>query len=243
MRPQPCFKHVRAALLRDEADTTAPQTETIFGWMAQQVVARGLDGKRPLVLLMDGQESLWNAGMAYLPEEDFEVIEILDLLHAVSYVWRTAHLFYPSGSDQAAHLVRKQLLRILSGQVHNAILSLRRMAKRRRLSNKRAEELEGICGYLRSNAHRMAYDEYLAAGYPIASGVIEGACRCVVNDRMDRSGMRWVPQGAHAMLTLRSIHLSSLWNRFIQFRIARESARLYPRSAANDDDLTLPCAA
>lgn len=242
-RPRPCFKHVRAALLRDEADTTAPQIDTIFGWMAQQVVARGRHGERPLVLLMDGQESLWNAGLVYLPEEDFQVIEILDLLHAISYVWKAAHLFHPSGSDQAFNLVRKQVMRILSGQVQNVILSLRRMAKRRKLSKKRAEELERTCGYLRSNAHRMAYDKYLAVGYPISSGVIEGACRCVVNDRMERSGMRWVLDGAHAMLSLRSIHLSGLWNDFIHFRIAHESARLYPHSVANDDDFHLPCAA
>jgi hypothetical protein len=242
-RPRPCFKHVRAALFRDEADTTAPQIDTIFGWMAQEVVVRGMDGQRPLVLLMDGQESLWNAGLVYLPEEGFEVIEILDLLHAISYVWKAAHLFHPSGSDQAFNLVRKQVMRILSGQVQNAILSLRRMAKRRKLSKKRAQELERICGYLRSNAHRMAYDRCLAAGYPIASGIIEDACRCVVNDRMERSGMRWVPEGAHAMLSLRSVHLSGLWDDFIQFRIAHEKARLYPDYAANDDDFHLPCAA
>jgi hypothetical protein len=90
-------------------------------------------------------------------------------------------------------------MRILCAQVQNVVPSLRRMAKRRELSKQRAGELERICGYLRCNAHRMAYDEYLAAGYPISSGVIEGACRRVVNDRMQRSGMRWILEGAHAM--------------------------------------------
>ena len=137
-RPRPCFKRVRAALLRDEADSTAPQVDAIFGWMAQEVVARARDGQRPLILLMDGQESLWQAALVYLPEENFQVIEILDLLHAISYVWKAAHLFHPPGSDQAFNLVRKQLMRILCGQVQNVILSLRRMAKRRELSKQRA---------------------------------------------------------------------------------------------------------
>jgi len=61
----------------------------------------------------------------------------------------------------------------------------------------------------------MAYDVYLQLGFPIASGVIEGACRCVVKDRMERSGMRWVLSGARAMLSLRCISLSRLWDEYM----------------------------
>ena len=192
---------------------------------------------------MDGQESLWNAGLEYLPEQRFEVTEILDLLHAVSYVWRAAHLFHPSGSDSAFKFVKKQIQRILAGEVKKVIRSLRNMADCRGLSGTNREELERICGYLRNNTERMAYDQYLALGYPIASGVIEGACRTVVNDRMERSGMRWVLDGAHAMLGLRSISLSGLWDDFIDFHIDQESKRLYSNFAANDDNTRLPLVA
>ena len=106
-RPKPCFKHVRAALMRDEADHTAPQVETIFGWMAQEVVERTATRDRPLILLMDGQGSFWRAGMEYLPEQQFEVTEILDLLHAISYIWKAVHLFHPTGSDEALLTVSK----------------------------------------------------------------------------------------------------------------------------------------
>jgi len=240
-RPEPCFKRVRAALLRDEAESTQPQLQAIFGWMAQEVTLRNPSGQKPLVLVMDGQESLWNAGCAYLPEDRFEVIEVLDLLHASSYVWQAASLFYPSGSPESLPWVKQQLGLLLEGKVNTVIEALRRQGTD--LSAQRQQALEGICGYFESHAHRMAYAEYLAAGYPIASGVIEGACRCVVNDRMQRSGMRWVLQGAHAMLGLRSISLSGLWEEFMAFRIAQESARLYPHRAANDADMDFPCAA
>ena len=242
-RPKPCFKRVRAALMRDEADTTAPQVETIFAWMAQEVINRAITAPRPLILLMDGQESLWNAGLEHLPEKRFEVTEILDLLHAVSYLWRAAHLFHRSGSRQALKLVKKQMQRILAGEVKKVIRSLRTMADRRGLSDTNREQFERICGYLRNNTERMAYDQYLALGYPIASGVIEGACRTVVNDRMERSGMRWVIDGAHAMLGLRSISLSGLWDDFINFHIDQESKRLYSNCAANDDNIQLPLVA
>ena len=73
----------------------------------------------------------------------------------------------------------------------------------------------------------MCYDQYLAAGYPIASGVIEGACRHFVKDRIERAGMQWTLQGAQAMLDIRNVALNDDWREFNQFRIQRETERLY----------------
>ena len=64
--------------------------------------------------------------------------------------------------------------------------------------------------------------------YPIASGVIEGACRHVVKDRLERTGMSWVRQGAQSMLKLRCLHLTGQWDTFVEFRVERETQRLYP---------------
>ena len=126
-------------------------------------------------------------------------------------------------------------MRILKGEVAMVIRGLRWKGTHENLSDKRREKWEGICRYLENNTHRMAYHEYLAAGYPIASGVIEGAGRHVVKDRMERSGMRWILEGAHAMLGLRCIHLSGDWDQFLRLRIQRECERLYPGQSANDD--------
>ena len=89
----------------------------------------------------------------------------------------------------------------------------------------------------------MNYQDFLAAGYPIASGVIEGACRTVIKDRTERAGMRWVFEGADAMMGLRSIHLSELWDEFHEYRIGKELGRLYPQAAANDDLGPMPLVA
>jgi len=242
-RPEPCFKYVRASLQRDEADSTEPQTQEIFGWMAQQAAQRNPGGTKPMVLLMDGQQSLWDAGLQYLPQDTEAVTDILDLLHATGYLWKAAHLFHPKGSEAARRFAKDQIRRILHGEVNAVIHALRWQGTHHKLQGKRLETLEGICGYLRNNAHRMAYDVYLAHGFPIASGVIEGACRCVVKDRMERSGMRWVMSGARAMLKMRCIYLSGLWEEFIEFRIQHESQRLYPGYAANDPILNPPLAA
>lgn len=242
-RPAPCHKHVNAALLRNEQGKTDPQSANIFSWMANEVRQRDPENHKPLVMIMDGQHSLWNTGQEYFPQGEFEVVEILDLIHVSSYIWAAARLLFDKKKDKAEQYAKKQMERILNNGINDVIKSLKNKGKYDKLNGKSVSELEKICGYLSNHAHRMAYKDYLAQGYPIASGVIEGACRNVVKDRMEHSGMRWAMQGAHAMLSLRSVHLSGLWDEFIQFRIGRETKRLYPHEAANDDSMSLAVAA
>ncbi len=231
-RPSPLFKHVRGALLRDDQETMQPSYDEIFGWLAQEIEKRNPEGEKPMPVIMDGQESLWAALPKYFP--GINLIEILDIIHVTSYVWEATHLFYEKGSQKAFGFAKQRILRILKGEVDKVVRGLRWMGTHEKLSKKKQESLERICGYFEKNSHRMAYDEYLAAGYPVASGVIEGACRNVVVDRMERSGMRWVLDGANSMLYTRCIYLSGLWDEFIRFRINKECERLYPGYSAND---------
>lgn len=232
-RPKPVAKYVRASLLRDASGTMMPSYDEIFDWQAEELKLRNPDETKPVLFLMDGQDSLWQALPKYFP--DTTIISILDIIHATSYVWDAAHLFYPKSSSEAIDFAKSRIRRILNGDIEGVIRGLRWKGTYDGLSTNKTEKLEKICGYFENNCHRMAYDEYLAAGYPIASGVIEGACRNIVVDRMERSGMRWVMGGAHAMLELRCIKLSGLWDEFNAFRIKQECERLYPGHAANDE--------
>jgi hypothetical protein len=94
---------------------------------------------------------------------------------------------------------------VLHGKIEAVTRALRRLDARRGLKGVKKQALGRILGYLRKNRQRMRYDEYLRAGYPIASGVIEGACRHLVKDRMERAGMHWTLEGAQAMLDLRAV--------------------------------------
>ena len=145
-RPRPCFKSVRAALQRDDMDSTEPQVRTIFGWLAEQATQRNADANKEVVLLMDGQDSLWRAGWAYLPEAHTEVTEVLDLLHALGYLWEAAHLFHPKDSDAARDFVKAQARRILHGEIAAVLQSLRWLGTRHKLKGKRRETLERVCG-------------------------------------------------------------------------------------------------
>ena len=161
-------------------------------------------------------------------QADVPMIDILDLLHVTPRLWDAATLFHAKGSRAAENFVRERVTRILHGDVIGVVRGLRRMGTTERPAWRQTTRLRKICGYLEKNRDRMRYDEYLACGYPIASGVIEGACRNVVKDRLERTGMNWTIPGAEAMLELRCIHLTEQWDAFIEFRIAKETQRLYP---------------
>jgi hypothetical protein len=134
----------------------------------------------------------------------------------------------PEPTAEASAFARERLLRVLRGEVKSVGTGLRRLATVRGLTGAKRKRLRVICRYLKANAQRMRYDEYLEKGYPIASGVIEGACRHCVKDRMERSGMRWCKAGAQALPDVRSEYLNGDWEGFLMFRIDRETQRLYP---------------
>lgn len=219
-------KRVWSSLTYEQGDVCVDAETEVFTWMASQVDARRRPGQ-PVIGLMDGQRSLWASCATHLPSDS--LVEILDLLHAVEYLWKAAYLFHAERSKEASNFVRDRILRLLRGEVGYVIGGLRQMGTKRKLPAKRRAALERICNYLDRNRHRMRYDEYLAAGYPIASGVIEGACRHLVKDRMERSGMRWTIDGAQAMLDLRSTAINGQWAAFCANRIQAETTRLHPQ--------------
>jgi len=232
-RPHPQHKRVRAMLNHTDANGDEVQgAASIFGWLAEEVAARtpvdeaGVATK-PIVSIMDGQHSLWDTRDVF--QSEVLMVDILDLLHVTPRLWSAANLFHAAGSDVATQFVRARVTRILRGEVAAVIAGLRRMATTHNLRGKQLDKLETIVNYLSKNQDKMKYDEYLSAGYPIASGVIEGACRHVVKDRLERTGMTWTIEGAQSMLSLRCIHLAGQWDEFTQFRINKTTERLHPQ--------------
>ena len=235
-RPEPCGKHYRGYFTYTEpGEEPIPSAYRTWTWLAQEVAARHQDGQ-PVIRLMDGQPSLWNAAAACLDEfveslqETKLVIDILDIIHAAIYVWRAAKVFHTHKEHQEA-FAHERLLRILRGEVSGVVKGLRRMATEHELRGAQRKEIATVCNYFENNAHRMRYDEYLKAGYPIASGVIEGACRHIIKDRMEQGGMRWRLVGAEAMLNVRAVNASSEWENFGSWRQLEEAKRVHPHRA------------
>jgi hypothetical protein len=175
-------------------------------------------------VVADGEKSLWNFADDLFPGW----IQVLDIIHVRDKLWLAAHLHYKKESTDAKEYVRERLVALLTGQVDDIIDDFRIALGDGSLSTSKAEILRRkVLGYFVNNRDRMQYDKYLAMGLPIGSGLIEGTCKNLINDRMERSGMRWSPDGAEAMMRLRGLFLTDLWESFWTFRTQREKKLLY----------------
>jgi hypothetical protein len=217
-RPRPQNKRVRAEVLVGKV--------ALFLWLADEVIRRNPQGSKPVIFLSDGERALHDRQSEYLPEN---TVCILDLFPVMERLWKVAWcLFEEKTQKREAHQwVEERLKRLLEGKVDAVIRGMRYQATQRGLKGQKRKPVQDAAEYLERNRDRMKYDEYLASGYPIGSGVVEGACRHLVKDRMERTGMRWLPSGAQAMLDLRATYLNGEWDAFWSFHVLQEDQRLY----------------
>jgi hypothetical protein len=210
-----------------EGDEVQNGKETLFALLSDDVVRRNRAQGRPLVCLLDGERALWDKRQEFFPHS----IGVLDLYHVMEKLWLAAHAWHAEGSDAAETFVTARLQLLLEGKVTQVIAGLRRRLQTHVLSNEKRRAVQNVIRYFKNNRAHMRYDEYMAAGFPIGSGVVEGACRHVVKDRMEQSGMRWTVPGAQALLDTRSVYLNGDWGEFMSYRIETEQAQLYGQMA------------
>jgi len=197
--------------------------EVVFRELAEEVARRDPEGVKTKIALTDGEHALKRQMVKQLPG----AILILDLIHALGYVRTAAKLLHPKDIPGADQWARKQTLQILKGKVSEVVRGLRQSVTKRDLEGDLQKQLLGISNYLYGNRRQMRYDQYLANGYPIATGVIEGGCKNLINDRMERSGMNWGAKTAEAMVKLRAVYLSGDFAAYWAFHIAAEQARIH----------------
>jgi hypothetical protein len=227
-RPRPQHKHVWAEMTRVVAGETVHAKEALFARLEGELAARNSGHDRPVVCLLDGERALWDMQREHFPG----AVGILDLFHVLERLWAVAHCFHKEGSDGAKRFVEQRLRDLLQGRVGYVIAGLRRRLTRGKLGGPKRTVVKSAVEYLSNNRAHMRYDEYLAAGYPIGSGVAEGACRHLVKDRMEQTGMRWTVEGAQAMLHVRALYLNGQWEEFLEYRVEQEQTRLYGSVAA-----------
>lgn len=226
-RPRPCHKHVWAEMTQVVEGEAHNGRVALFAHLAGQRRRRDPAGAKPTVCLFDGERALWAEWL----EEFSDTVGILDLFHVLERLWDAAYCFHPEKSPQAEAFVTARLRMLLEGNVGGVIRGLRQMKTKHGLRGPKAKTLTQAANYLDNNRDFMRYDAYLAAGYPIGSGVAEGACRHLVKDRLEQTGMRWRVAGAQAMLHVRATYLNGDWGAFWEHRIAQEQQRLYGAKA------------
>lgn len=210
-----------------------PQNKLTWGSLtdgSEKTVARlkkAVDQRLPrgneLVCLLDGERSLWALVCAYFPAAFF----VLDIFHVLEHLGKAALCFHDEGSLQARQFVTERLRMLLQGKAGRMIGGLKQMLAKQELSGPKKHSLEQVIGYLERNRKHMRYEICLAKGYPIGSGVIEGACRNLINDRLELTGMSWTIQGAESVMRLRDVHINKDWDEFWKYRRQSERRRLY----------------
>jgi hypothetical protein len=192
------------AQLFDEAERRDPQRQK--RWLA----------------LVDGDRKLERAIQAEAKRRGVEVMLVLDFIHALEYLWRAGHALHEEGTPELEAYVLDRLELLLQGKASDIAAGMRRSATKRGLTKAQRKPIDTAAKYLLKRKAMMPYGELLALGAPIASGVIEGTCRSLVNDRLDLTGARWSTDGAEAILRLRAVRRSGDWDEFWRFHTQAE---------------------
>lgn len=216
-RPRPRDKRVWASL----AKTPAAVIRDAF----EQARRRDPSMKRTWVVLVDGNRDQLKAVKKAARKLGVAITILVDLIHVLEYLWKAAYAFHGDGSKDAEQWVQQRLMWLLQGEAAKVSDNLRRNAREAKLEGAALKPVTKCLRYLRGVRDYIAYDRALAAGLPIATGVIEGACRYLVKDRMERTGARWSLVGAEAVLRLRALRASGDFDDYWAFHLEREHER------------------
>jgi hypothetical protein len=213
-RPVPRHKHLWATLEGKDAALTH---------LAARVTQREGPHLAHKIALTDGCAALQTRIRERFP--DFTLI--LDFIHANEYLWQVANSLWGEQHPHRLLWVADHTLLMLAGRTAELIATLTTLSQSPERTAFQREVIVRTADYFQRNLPSMQYHLYLANGWPIASGVIEGACRHLVKDRMELSGMRWTQEGAEQLLHLRSVAENGDWETYHRFRRWQRHTRLY----------------
>jgi hypothetical protein len=184
------------------------EAEAVIDDLFDEAVRRDPTQQRPWVVLVDGEPHQLARVHAAARRHQVSVTIVMDFIHVLEYLWEAARGLAAGHAEAAEEWVQARALKVLQGQARTVAAGMRRSATMRKLSPKQRAGVDTCADYLLHRYVYLRYDRFLAQGFPIATGVIEGACRHLIKDRMDLTGARWRLQRAEAVLTLRSLRSS-----------------------------------
>ena len=190
-----------------------------------EALQRDPEQKRQWIVLVDGHPHQMKQVNRVAKKHNVTVTIILDFIHVLEYLWKAAWCLFDKGDELVEGWVEYKALEILRGKASQVAKGLGICATKRRLVNR--ENIDKCRRYLLKNKKQLEYGIALECGYPIASGVIEGACRHLINDRLDITGARWSLDGAEAILRLRSVKSSGDLQDYWNFHKQQAKQRLY----------------
>jgi hypothetical protein len=190
--------------------------------------ARDPGHQRTWVVLVDGAEHQLDLIRAEAARRAVPVHIVIDLIHLMEYVWGAAWSLHEAGDPAAGDWVAVKALAVLAGDSERISQEIAAEADAAGLAGSRRNGAAACVRYLDGKREYLRYDQALQAGWPIATGVIEGACRHIIGDRLSIGGARWGLDGAEAVLTLRAVISNGDFREYWAFHLTREHQRLYP---------------
>jgi len=164
---------------------------------------------RQRVFLVDGNKQQITAIEAQAKDRGLKVPVLIDYIHVSGYLGKAAAALHPGDPVAAGQWADGQLLRVLHGRAKAVAATLASVAAKTRADPRTRHldltDMDRAVTYLTNNHAHMKYDKALAEGWPIATGMIEGACRFVIEDRFGITGARWSPDGAEVVLKIRAV--------------------------------------
>lgn len=190
--------------------------------------------RRTWVALVDGNNHQISRLHAEATTRGIDVAVVVDFVHVLEYLWTAAWSFHTEGDPVAEAWVKAKAAAVLAGKARTVAAAIRRKATTRGLNPTQRRGADRAAAYLTNKADYLDYPTALTNGWPIATGIIEGACRHLVADRLDITGARWSLDGAEAILKLRALRANGDFDHYWNYHIRRERHRNHESRYTND---------
>ncbi|MGH9151982.1 MAG: ISKra4 family transposase [Acidimicrobiales bacterium] len=207
--------------------SVADDAAAVVGRVFEEAERRDPGHERRWVALVDGNNHQIDRIEAEAARRKVSVAVVVDLIHVLEYLWGAAWCFFAEADPDAEGWVRDRAMAVLEGKARDVAAGIRRRATAAGLAKPRRKKADDCARYLANKAPYLDYPTALAAGWPIATGVIEGACRHLVKDRMDITGARWSVAGAEAVLKLRAVRSNGDFDAYWRWHLDQERRRVH----------------
>jgi hypothetical protein len=217
--------------------------KVMFQWARSQAIKRGFPPgtDKRIHIVIDGEPCLQKGLSEHFKEASFA----LDIRHLEEKIWDVARTFHKEGSEELVPWVEDKRELLYTGKADKLLAELKKLKLGLSTRSKRDKvKREAVCkliNYMKDRLSMMEYKKLIDEDLVIASGIVEGAARYVVGERMDCSGMRWIPERGEALLRLRCIELNGDWDDFFEWSYQRwgdkmnKGERIIMRTEKPDD--------
>jgi len=218
-RPRAKNKWLKASVTDD--------ARAVIAEMFNAADRRDPEHQRAWVALVDGNDHQIDRIKTEARARKVKIPIVVDFIHVLEYLWSGCWCFFREGDPAAERWVHEKALAVLDGKAGIVAAAIRRKATTLKLEPNKRQAADRAADYLLAKRPYLDYPTALSNGWPIATGVIEGACRHLVKDRMDITGARWGLAGAEAILTLRALISNGDFDQYWTFHLAQEHRRVH----------------